>query len=231
MRAPLPHSFFESDLGRSLLVKGDNNLYIIKTQEEYDSSAEYIPKDSENSVETSSNFLPEGFFDENILIIARFCSPSGGFSYDFLDATAENGVVKFSFSGTEPRTGEVVVEMEVIQTFSLALKKSEIGSYEKFESSVTKLFAIDVESAHNENKAPENLSAEDSLKLYEIIGNLEWTDGQTDCLFDHDFESSYNCCYKYHSECGTVYDIENNKTAVLSDEEKAVLEGFLGISE
>ncbi|MBQ8403854.1 MAG: hypothetical protein IJX55_05460 [Clostridia bacterium] len=67
-------------------------------------------------------------------------------------------------------------------------------------------------------------------KILSVLNKGEWQDGVTNCGYDYEFTTE-NETIRYHSECGAFVDITNNRSMVLSTEDKSSINALLGVSE
>ena len=79
-------------------------------------------------------------------------------------------------------------------------------------------------------KANWELTSEKSGELRTILQNLEWQEGTTRCAVDYSMMSE-GVEYLYHSSCGTVADLENQRFCTLSEEDQDFMRNILPLQE
>ena len=79
-------------------------------------------------------------------------------------------------------------------------------------------------------KANYELTSEKSGELRAILQNLEWQEGTTRCAADYSLMSE-DVEFLYHSSCGTVADLENQRFCTLSEEDQEFMRNILPLQE
>ena len=72
------------------------------------------------------------------------------------------------------------------------------------------------------------MNGEERKYLVDTLNGCEWADGVSNCACDFVFYMQEQEV-QYHSDCGTLNDVTRQKTATVSEEQRAVLNGFLGV--
>ena len=71
---------------------------------------------------------------------------------------------------------------------------------------------------------------EDAHKtILSALNKGKWQDGVTNCGYDYEFTTKKETI-RYHSECGTFIDMTNNKSMILSGQERLSINTILGAS-
>lgn len=73
-----------------------------------------------------------------------------------------------------------------------------------------------------------NISVVDyeSALILDLLNNSKWTNGITNCGHDYTFTFD-DRSLRYHSECGTFIDIENNRALALTESDKTKVNALL----
>lgn len=90
------------------------------------------------------------------------------------------------------------------------------------------------ECKEGSNNTIKRFNESTNYKLYEIdeaalnivLVKYKWTEGTADCLSDYELVID-NVRYVYHSDCGTINDITNQKSITLNDKDKEYVNGLL----
>lgn len=73
------------------------------------------------------------------------------------------------------------------------------------------------------------MSKEGKKYVIDLLNGAEWTDDTPNCGSDYIFYTKKQEV-RYHSECGTFFDVTNKKGVAVSDEQKANVNKYLGIN-
>lgn len=66
--------------------------------------------------------------------------------------------------------------------------------------------------------------------ILSVLNKGKWENGVTNCGYDYEFTTE-NETIRYHSVCGTFIDITNNRSMILSNEDRTRINALLGVSE
>ncbi len=75
-----------------------------------------------------------------------------------------------------------------------------------------------------------DLTEDAQNEVVRIMKRADWVNDVTDCAHDVEFAVPGRTV-RYHSECGTLIDIEKQSSAQLSEEDKQMLDGIIEFDE